>query len=256
MPTATHSRLRTVIWCAGVPLAAIAVYLAVGVAVVALVGEPILGTVILSGAVAGVIGLARWLRPAWFEYPPRPVRGEGPRVWPRVAGIAVLAFLAGQSMAMWLYSIAGSSGFDQSNQARAHAGAALTILLALVAAPVAEEMLFRGTIYPLLRRKTGVVASSLLTTGVFALMHGNAVQFASTLPIALLLAMVYERWRALWPCVLIHLCFNAAAVLVPPSGISALANPVSALLLTAAFGWAALGFLRTVQASQEEPALR
>lgn len=241
MPTASPSRLRAVLWCAGVPLAAVAAYLGAGLAIVAVVGEPILGTVVLSAAVAVVIGLARLRRPGWFSYPPEPgPRGAVPGLGRTVAAAAVLAFLAGQSLAAWLYSVAGSAGFDQSNQARADAGVVLSAVLALVAAPVAEEMLFRGTVYPLLRRRAGVVASALLTTGVFALMHGNAVQFASTLPIALLMALVYERWRALWPCMLLHLGFNVAAVLVPPAAIAGLSNPVSALLLTAAFGGCAL----------------
>lgn len=239
--TASPSRLRTVLWCAGVPLAAITAYLGAGIATVAAVGEPIVGTVLLSAAVAVVVGLARLRRPAWFAYRPETApRQAVPGLGRAVAGAAVLAFLAGQSLAAWLYSIAGSAGFDQSNQARADAGVLLSAVLALVAAPVAEEMLFRGTIYPLLRRRASIAASALLTTAVFGLMHGNAVQFATTLPIALLMSLVYERWRALWPCMLLHLCFNLAAVLVPPVAIAGLANPVSALLLTAAFGGCAL----------------
>lgn len=247
MPTARASRLRTALWCAGVPLTAVAAYLGCGLAIVALVGEPILGTVLLSALVAAVLGAARLLRPQSFAYRPEPrPRGAVPGLGRTVVGAALLAFLAGQSLAAWLYSVAGSAGYDQSTQARHEAGALLVVLLALVAAPVAEEMLFRGTVYPLLRRRAGVAASALVTTGVFGLMHGNAVQFASAMPIALLMALVYERWRALWPCVLLHLGFNLAAVLVPPTAISGLANPISALLLTAAFGGCALTLHRRI----------
>ncbi|MGI8306999.1 lysostaphin resistance A-like protein [Saccharopolyspora hattusasensis] len=229
-------RLLDVGWCVLVPLGAVIAYLGLGVGVVAVVGDPILGTLLLNGVVIVLVGAARLSRPQWLAHAPAPrPKSEVPHFGRTVVGYATLAFLAGQSLALWLYTMGGSADFDESIKTRENAGSTLTLLLTLVAAPIAEEMLFRGLLYPLLRRRVSIVAAVLVTTGVFGLLHGNVVQFASALPLAALLALVYERTRLLWPCVLLHLGFNLAATFVPASVLAGLANPVSALLLTTAF---------------------
>lgn len=241
MPSIT-SRLLGIGWCALVPFAVVAVYLSLGIFAVLLIGEPIVATSILGVLVVVLVGSVRIQRPRWLAHAPAPrPRSEIPRFGWTVLGCAVLAFLAGQSLALWIHVAAGSAGFDASNQTRHAAGALATLLLTLVAAPAGEEALFRGLIYPLLRKRVNILASTLVTAVVFGLLHGNAVQFASTLPLAVLLALVYERTRALWPCVLLHLGFNLAAALVSAQALGALANPASAVLLCLAFAGCVLG---------------
>ncbi|MGW0868873.1 CPBP family intramembrane glutamic endopeptidase [Streptomyces sp. NPDC002740] len=241
------SRLLGIGWCVLVPFAIVAVYLGLGAVAVRLIGEPIVATAVLGMLVVVLVGSVRIQRPRWLVHAPAPrPRSEIPGFGWTVLGCAVLAFLAGQSPALWVYVTAGSAGFDASNQTRHAAGAVATLLLTLVAAPVGEEFLFRGLIYPLLRKRVSILVSTLITAVVFGLVHGNAVQFASTLPLAVLLALVYERTRALWPCVLLHLSFNLAAALVPAQALGALANPVSAVFLCLAFAGCALGLYRRV----------
>ncbi|MFD9868494.1 CPBP family intramembrane glutamic endopeptidase [Streptomyces niveus] len=234
-------------WCVLVPFAVLAVYLGLGTVAVLLIGEPIVVTAVLGMLVALLVGSVRIRRPRWLAHAPAPrPRPEMPRFGWTVLGCAVLAFLAGQSLALWIYATVGSAGFEASTQTRHAAGAMVTLLLTLVAAPAGEEALFRGLIYPLLRRRVGVLASTLVTAVVFGLLHGNAVQFASTLPLAVLLALVYEHTRVLWPCVLLHLGFNLAAALVPAHAHGALANPAPAAFLCLGFAGCALGLYRLV----------
>ncbi|MFE5864514.1 CPBP family intramembrane glutamic endopeptidase [Streptomyces virginiae] len=241
------SRLLSIGWCVLVPFVAVAVYLGLGTFAVLLIGEPIVATTILGMLVVVLVGSKRIQRPRWLTHRPAPrPRPEIPGFGRTVVGCAVLAFLAGQSLALWIYFTAGSAGFDASNQTRHAAGAVATLLLTLVAAPAGEEFLFRGLIYPLLRKRVSILVSTLVTAVVFGLVHGSAVQFASTLPLAVLLALVYERTRVLWPCVLLHLGFNLAAAVVPAQALGALANPVSAVFLFLTFAGCALGLYRRV----------
>lgn len=241
------SRLLGSGWCVLVPFAAVAVYLSLGTFAVRLIGEPIVATAVLGMLVVVLVGSMRIQRPRWLAHAPGPrPRPEIPRFGWTVLGCAVLAFLAGQSLALWIYVTAGSAGFDASNQTRHAAGALATLLLTLVAAPAGEEFLFRGLIYPLLRKRVSIRVSTLVTAVVFGLVHGNAVQFTSTLPLAMILALVYEHTRVLWPCVLLHLGFNLAAALVPAQALGALANPVSAVFLCLTFAGCALGLYRRV----------
>ncbi|QWF85718.1 CPBP family intramembrane glutamic endopeptidase [Amycolatopsis sp. CA-230715] len=253
-------RLRDAGWCLAVALVVAAAYLGLGVAVVSIVGEPILGTIVADLLVVVLVGVVRRARPEWITYAPRSRPAGDTPVWAwTAAGCAVLAFLAGQSVALWLYGAVGSTGFDTSVRAREHAGATAALVLTLVAAPVAEEILFRGLLYPLARTRVGVGAAVLFTAGVFGILHGNIVQFASALPIAVVLTLVYERTRHLWPCVVVHLGFNLAAIVVPAPVLAGLSNPVSALLLTAVLAGGALPLMwkisstPTLEASIVEP---
>lgn len=225
-------------------VAALGGYAVVGAGVMAVIAEPVRATIVVSAVAAVAVLGARRVRPGWLTYP-RKTRGGGtaasgvPGVRQGVALWVVLgvacAVVAGQSWAVWLYTMQGSVGFDRTVEVRQGAGVLLTLVLALVAAPIAEECLFRGLVYPLLRRRVDVILASTVTAGVFALVHGNLVQIAVAGPLALVLALVYEHTRRLWPCMVIHLGFNVAAALLPPPVFTAWATPVGLVWWTAAF---------------------
>ena len=91
--------------------------------------------------------------------------------------------------------------------------APLHTALLLVLAPVLEELVFRAGLHEsLLRRLCAPWVANALTALVFALAHvlvrGDPAAFAVALP-ALLIGIVYQRWRRLWPCVLLHAAMNA-----------------------------------------------
>jgi membrane protease YdiL (CAAX protease family) len=83
-------------------------------------------------------------------------------------------------------------------------------LTAVLLAPVAEEVLFRGILYPTLKQfgssRLAWWGSSLL----FAAIHLNAASFIPLLLLALLCAWLYERTQNLLAPIVTHLCFNAA----------------------------------------------
>ena len=89
------SRLVSIAWCVLVPLGVLAAYLGLGLAVVSVVGEPVLGTAVLGGLVALLVGAARLFRPRWFANAPtvRPMSGT-PRFTRTVLGCLALAFFA------------------------------------------------------------------------------------------------------------------------------------------------------------------
>jgi membrane protease YdiL (CAAX protease family) len=84
-------------------------------------------------------------------------------------------------------------------------------LLAVVAAPLFEEFIFRGVLYRGFRRSFGPLVAAFLSALVFALVHPAA----SALPVfvmALLAALVYERFRWLLAPMLTHFTYNAVMV--------------------------------------------
>lgn len=241
-------------WAVLVPIGAVAAYVGIALAVGPFTENPLLGTLVAAAATtAAVVVLRRW-RPSWFAFAPsRPRPSTTPHLWLALAGLAVLAFLAGQAASKWAYLAQGSPGFEASAEVRQAAGVAVTALLTLVLAPVGEEALFRGLVYPLLRRRIGIVVSTTITAAVFGLVHANVVQFVAILPLAVLVALAYERTRTLLPCVLMHVGFNLAAVFVPTGFLALLAEPLAAGSLLVAFAASvALFTIRVVVPAAEE----
>ncbi len=84
------------------------------------------------------------------------------------------------------------------------------ILYAVVVAPFVEESMFRGLIYNQLRhygRLFAIVISALL----FALMHGNLMQFVTALFVGMLLAFIRERYGFAFS-ILMHISNNTFAL--------------------------------------------
>ena len=95
----------------------------------------------------------------------------------------------------------------------------LVIALSLILAPVGEEALIRGFIYPILRRSFSALTTIIVTTAVFALLHGNLAQIVLTVPLGIILGYVYERTHRLNLCIGSHALFNLTAILTPTQRI-------------------------------------
>lgn len=84
---------------------------------------------------------------------------------------------------------------------------ALTLLVAGLAVPFGEELLFRGVLYTWLRR-WGVAVAMVGSALIFGLNHGINVVLPATVVLGLLLAFVYERSGSIWPAVVGHVLYN------------------------------------------------
>jgi membrane protease YdiL (CAAX protease family) len=89
------------------------------------------------------------------------------------------------------------------------------VLLAVVFAPVVEEVLFRGVLFQVLWQRTGRVWLSALASGfLFAVIHPQFLGgIVSVTLLGVILAMVYAHTRSLLPCILIHALNNGMATL-------------------------------------------
>lgn len=87
---------------------------------------------------------------------------------------------------------------------------ALYFLLVCVLAPLAEEILFRGFLYPGLRRSFSPGWAALLSALAFTGAHLPTPSAAAVLVIALgyALALLYENTRSLLPCMVVHALHN------------------------------------------------
>jgi len=80
--------------------------------------------------------------------------------------------------------------------------------------PVAEEVLFRGVLYQALRKHTGAVRATLGSAVLFTVLHWWPAMVPEFLFLGIVLAVVFERTRSLYPSMVMHAAYNAAIILV------------------------------------------
>jgi membrane protease YdiL (CAAX protease family) len=84
---------------------------------------------------------------------------------------------------------------------------------AIFVAPIYEELMFRGIIFPYLVKRSGLISATVLVSLLFALLHFHT---PSALPLFLLstaLCMAYWRTGSLWVSIGMHTLFNAVSIL-------------------------------------------
>ena len=91
---------------------------------------------------------------------------------------------------------------------------AIQLLASGVAAPLAEEFLFRGLLHKRIRHFLKPVPCMIISSAVFGLIPGNIVQFVYAFLIGMLLAYVYEIFKTIWAPVILHSAANTSAVLL------------------------------------------
>lgn len=89
---------------------------------------------------------------------------------------------------------------------------ALSIVMACIAAPIAEEFLFRGYMYGTLRRLTHPIFAAIVVGALFAVVHSNLPALLPLWVFSILLCLAYEWTRCLWVPIGMHAVFNAANI--------------------------------------------
>jgi membrane protease YdiL (CAAX protease family) len=93
-------------------------------------------------------------------------------------------------------------------------GAAAMALMVCLVAPFVEEILFRGILYAWLRRRWGMVLSSLVSGICFSLLHGIVWLIPAIALLGVLLAVIYEKSGSLWPSIVTHATFNTMTLIL------------------------------------------
>jgi membrane protease YdiL (CAAX protease family) len=88
------------------------------------------------------------------------------------------------------------------------------VFFAVVIAPVAEEFVFRGMLFPLVRQLGGPKLAWIGVSLLFALIHFDAAIFVPLFVLALIFTWLYEKTGCLAAPVLAHSLFNAANLIL------------------------------------------
>jgi membrane protease YdiL (CAAX protease family) len=160
-------------------------------------------TIALAWAVASRVGKLPWIKTLGFSWP------SNFGIW-KTFGLSVLVFLVATAL---LYGLGGQETELERILRSSRATALVMAFLATVTAPLSEEVIYRGILYPAIRRWTGAVIAVMLVTLIFASLHvwqywPNAGAISGISLVSLVLTAVRARTGKLLPCFVIHLVFN------------------------------------------------
>ncbi len=103
---------------------------------------------------------------------------------------------------------------DYFAEARSPALLGTMITLALVIAPIGEELVFRAGLFRYLRTRVPRWLAFSLSAGVFAILHLNWVSFLPLFVLGVIFAVAYERTGRVAVPILAHALFNLNTLLL------------------------------------------
>jgi membrane protease YdiL (CAAX protease family) len=162
-----------------------------------------------GAAIYGVVRLVYWR--ARTQGVPVLVGGDGPRALRRSLAWGAIGGAAASACGIIYLVVTSTLGWFPSPRANPIADPNLPYwlaALAIIAAPVFEEFIFRGLIFGGLRRSLGMPAAALASAAIFGLVHPPA----AVVPVAMMglcAALVYARTGALMAPMLVHALYNA-----------------------------------------------
>jgi membrane protease YdiL (CAAX protease family) len=141
--------------------------------------------------------------------------GPGFGLWQSVATALLLFMMA------WLITL--MLGGQETELERilesSRASALIIAFIAVATAPLVEEIIYRGVLYPALQRSMGAIPAVLIVTLMFAGPHvqqywPNLAAISSITLLSAVLTVIRARTGRLLPCFVIHLVFNGIQSLI------------------------------------------
>jgi membrane protease YdiL (CAAX protease family) len=144
-------------------------------------------------------------------------------IWPLVLAMIVVVMTVGKALRGPDYQIPQHEELELLTTSTRLSLRILVILLAVVVAPLVEEVLFRGLLQTMIRSYIQRPWLSItITAGVFAAVHQNPEHWPALFVLALGLGYAYENSGSLWQPIFMHALFNGLTI---ASALSESAGP-------------------------------
>lgn len=135
--------------------------------------------------------------------------------------LIVALWFIGQFVFLWVYKTYGDTTYTGRYAENFGNPSVIifTILLVGIVAPIAEELLFRYVLFGRFMFKKGLQVGlfkylflHLISTGLFALIHGTLVHLIAVVPLSLLLGMLYYKTNRIQYPIIGHMLFNNMSI--------------------------------------------
>lgn len=107
-----------------------------------------------------------------------------------------------------------SNSYQETEEILFGASLWLQFLVMGLAAPLVEELIFRGMCYERLRNVMGIAPAAVLSAVFFGLVHGNLVQGVYGFAFGVIAALIYEHFDGLIYSILFHIGANVVSIFV------------------------------------------
>ena len=200
-----------------------------------------------------------WALTRWSGRAPGPYLGlSWPGGWPLALalGVAVANYFAAVIPLQFLAQLVAPRSwvemFDQTQVFERQTGIELVLAMtgAVAAAPIGEEVIFRGLLLQgLLRRGVAVLPAVVAAAAIFSLCHVNIVGLPALFELGVVFGLLYVRTRSVLPGMVAHLGSNLTATLLYTVGKGQEPAPVEtsaqlpAVLVASALGWIVLALV-------------
>lgn len=134
-----------------------------------------------------------------------------------VAGMYVASGVVGQVVNALFFGGKGENPqVDTLTGGRGFSWVALgaALVTASIAAPIVEELFFRGMLYGTLRTRWGATGGVISSGLLFAVPHVYPIILASIFVVGVTLAIVYEKTKSTIATIALHSAFNTVGVVV------------------------------------------
>jgi len=142
--------------------------------------------------------------------------------WPKAIGYALGALVSVYALTAVYAFAASTTGFENTTRTEAQmlrwfgpgpSGFLLALVVAVIVAPVVEELFFRGFVHKALRERIGVVGAIVASSLIFALYHANLWLIIPVMFLGMALAWLFETQQSLGPPILFHALYNFLAII-------------------------------------------
>lgn len=111
-----------------------------------------------------------------------------------------------------------SETYQETSQVLYSASFPVQILCLGFLVPVAEELMFRGVMFPRYKEQGSFLKAAVCSALLFSITHGNIVQLIYTFILGMFLAYVYEKYGSFKAPILLHIVANLTSLLLTETG--------------------------------------
>jgi membrane protease YdiL (CAAX protease family) len=145
------------------------------------------------------------------------LRSPGLRILWLVPATLVAVYILNTAYEVIYQLLAGSSTPQQEIVEmfpRDASGVVMFAFMAVVVAPLMEELVFRGFVFQAFAASFGVIPGVVASAAVFSVIHGQATVFVPLFVLGVALAWTFHATKSLWTPIALHAVFNGLSVLL------------------------------------------
>lgn len=132
--------------------------------------------------------------------------------WIKVTVISVLACISLNIVISLLNLQRFSSNYQNVSEAIYLSSPVWQLVGTVLAAPIAEELIYRGVLYGRMREYVSKIPAAIFASLIFGICHGNIVQFVFAFCIGMLLCLTWEKYQQIRITIWMHMVVNVTSL--------------------------------------------